>query len=56
MNPLLAEYILSIDLQIEELNGDWNVLRDKQAGHILKKEIERLKQKKIELYNSNEIH
>lgn len=50
MIPEMAEYILNIDLQLEELNCDWDMLKDKQSGEILKREIERLKQKKINVF------
>ena len=51
MNPHIAIQILHIDDQLEELNRDWYELKERSAGSVLKKEIERLKQEKIELYN-----
>lgn len=45
--------ILSIDDQIEELNRSWSQLRDTLTGKVLKKEIERLKQEKITIYQNS---
>lgn len=45
--------ILSIDDQIEELNRSWSQLRDTLSGKVLKKEIERLKQEKITIYQNS---
>ncbi|HOG05693.1 MAG TPA: hypothetical protein PK978_05600 [Paludibacter sp.] len=48
--------ILSIDDQIEELNRSWSQLRDTLSGKVLKKEIERLKQEKIIIYQNSIIN
>ncbi len=48
--------ILSIDDQIEELNRSWSQLRDTLSGKVLKKEIERLKQEKITIYQNSIIN
>lgn len=48
--------ILNIDDQIEELNRSWSQLRDTLSGKVLKKEIERLKQEKITIYQNSIIN